>query len=141
MELPEADRIIEDLKGRFDAPFNSSDKTTIERLYRAVLGKTFVPTSCQQCYHDGLVEVYNHLKKYRKMAKTSNYRLKAGAIINCPNFMNGKVFSNDNITDGVARKYLKQFPNNVDMFQVVPEEEKEKQPEEGKGKQPEDGED
>ena len=57
------------------------------------------------------------------MAEKSNYRLRAGAIINCPTFMGGKVFTNDNLTDEVAENYLKQFPDNVELFQKVPEEE------------------
>ncbi|GAA2993664.1 hypothetical protein [Prevotella corporis] len=120
MELAEVKKTIEDLKGRFDAPFGSSDKTTIENLYYEVIGKTFVPTSCQQCYHDGLIEIYHYIKNNGKMAEKLNYRLKAGAIINCPAFMSGKVFSNDNLTDDVAEKFLKQFPDNVELFQKVP---------------------
>lgn len=133
MELAEVNKIIEDLKGHFDAPFSSSDKSRIESLYYEVIGKTFVPTSCQQCYHDGLIEIYHYIKKYGKMAEKLNYRLKAGAIINCPAFMGGKVFSNDNLTDEVAKNYLKQFPDNVELFQKVPEEE-DKPTDDGAGK-------
>lgn len=122
MELAEVNKTIEELKGRFDAPFGSSDKSTIEYLYYEVTGKTFVPTSCQQCYHDGLIEIYHYIKKYGKMAEKSNYRLRAGAIINCPTFMGGKVFTNDNLTDEVAKNYLEQFPDNEDLFQKVPED-------------------
>lgn len=121
MELTKAKKIIEELRGRFDAPFGSTDKSTIENLYYEVLGKDFVPTSCQQCYHDGLIEIYHYIKKYGKMAEKLNYRLKAGAIINCPAFMGGRVFTNDNLTDEIAENYLKEFPNNVDLFQKVPE--------------------
>lgn len=140
MELAEAKKIIEELRGRFDAPFGSTDKSTIENLYYEVLGKDFVPTSCQQCYHDGLIEIYHYIKKYGKMAEKLNYRLKAGAIINCPAFMDGKVFSNDNLTDEIAEEYLKEFPNNVDLFQKVPEKEagegsKEEEDKDGKGKE------
>ena len=131
MELAEVKKTIEDLKGRFDTPFSSSDKSTIENLYYEVIGKTFVPTSCQQCYHDGLIEIYHYIKKNGKMAEKLNYRLKAGAIINCPAFMSGKVFSNDNLTDDVAEKFLKQFPDNVELFQKIPK--KVKSPDTGAG--------
>ena len=77
MELAEVNKTIEELKGRFDAPFGSSDKSTIEYLYYEVTGKTFVPTSCQQCYHDGLIEIYHYIKKYGKMAEKSKEQLKA----------------------------------------------------------------
>lgn len=131
MELAEVKKTIEDLKGRFDTPFSSSDKSTIENLYYEVIGKTFVPTSCQQCYHDGLIEIYHYIKNNGKMAEKINYRLKAGAIINCPAFMSGKVFSNDNLTDDVAEKFLKQFPDNVELFQKIPK--KVKSPDTGAG--------
>lgn len=112
---------IEELKGRFDAPFSSEDKNLIERLYSSVLGKNFVPTSCQQCYHDALIEVNTWIKKGNKMAEKMNYRLKAGAIINCPNFQNGKIYTNDNLTDKIASDYLGKFPSGTDLFQKVPD--------------------
>ena len=133
MELDDVKVIIEDLRGRFDAPFNSSDKSTIENLYYEVIGRTFVATSCQQCYHDGLIEIYHYIKKYGKMAEKLNYRLKAGAIINCPAFKGGMVFSNDNLTDDVAKDYLEQFPENVELFQRVPKKE-DRAPDAGAGK-------
>lgn len=121
MKIEEARKIIEDLKGRFDAPFGSSDKETIEELYYEVTGRSFVPTSCQQCYHDALVGIVYYLNKNRKMAEKLNFRLKAGAIINCPTFMKGEVFSNNNLTDKVAANYLKAYPEQMDMFEAVPE--------------------
>lgn len=122
MTVEEAYTKIEELKGRYDSPFSNSDKESIEELYYEVLGKTFVPTSCQQCFHDALIEVYVYLKKNGKMAEKCNYRLKAGAIICCPNFNNGEVYSNDNLTDKVASEYLEQYPEQVELFQQLPSE-------------------
>lgn len=121
MKIEEARMIVEDLKERFNAPFKSSDKEKIEILYYEVIGRRFVKTSCQQCYHDAVIEVYHYLKNNGKMAKKSKYRLRAGAIINCPTFKSGKVFSNENLTDKIAREYLGKFPNQVDMFEIVPD--------------------
>ncbi len=116
--------LVDELRGRFDAPFNQADKDAIERTYKAVIGRTFVQTSCQQCYHDAVVEIYHHIKKYGKMAEVKKYNLKAGAIINCPNFQEGKVFSNENLTDEVAAEYLKEYPDQVGLFETyeTPEE-------------------
>lgn len=122
MTYKEAMLIVEDLKGRFDAPFGSSDKQNIECLYTEVLRKRFVPTSCQQCYHDALVEIYVKLKKDKKMPKVCNYRLKAGFIISCPDFYNGKIFTNENLTDKVAKEYLAKYPKMEDYFQKIPPE-------------------
>ena len=68
------------------------------------------------------------------MAEKLNYRLKAGAIINCPAFKGGKIFSNDNLTDEVAKDYLNQFPDNVELFQKVPEKKENTVAVTGKGK-------
>lgn len=116
--------LVDELRGRFDAPFNQADKDAIEHTYKAVIGRTFVQTSCQQCYHDAVVEIYHHIKKYGKMAEVKKYNLKAGAIINCPNFQEGKVFSNENLTDEVAAEYLKEYPDQVGLFETYgnPEE-------------------
>ena len=116
--------LVDELRGRFDAPFNQADKDAIERTYKAVIGRTFVQTSCQQCYHDAVVEIYHHIKKNGKMAEVKKYNLKAGAIINCPNFQEGKVFSNENLTDEVAAAYLKEYPDQVGLFETygTPEE-------------------
>lgn len=122
MNVEEAKAIVQELKGRFDAAFSSSDKERIEMLYWEVLGKEFKPTSCQQCYHDALIEIYLYLKKYNKMKEKSKYRMRAGFIINCPAFDGGKIYTNDNLTDDVAERYLAQFPQNVEMFQELPKD-------------------
>lgn len=143
MELSEAKQILKELRGRFDSPYSTSDKSTIEDLYFEVLGKTFRPTSCQQCYHDAVIEIYCYIKKNNSMAEKSNYRLKAGVIINCPNFQGGKIYTNDNLTDKVAREFLKMFPEQSSIFQKMPAE-KPKTPKDGnkkaeKPKTPKDG--
>lgn len=121
MTVEEAKRIVNELRVRFDAPFDSSDKECITVLYWEVLGKEFKPTSCQQCYHDALIEIYLYLKRENKMKEKSNFRMRAGFIICCPAFENGKIYTNDNLTDSVAKKYLTRFPQNVEMFQQLPE--------------------
>lgn len=103
-----------------NTPFSISDKQRIENLYLSVLGKTFKPTSCQQCYHDALIECYVYLKENKRMAEKSNYRLRAGFIIHNPNFHNGFVYNNDNLTDKVAAEYLEQFPGMKPYFAQLP---------------------
>ena len=122
MTYKEAVAIVEDLRSRFDSPFGASDKATIEKLYIMVARKQFVPTTCQQCYHDALIEIYLTLKKLKAMPEQCNYRMKAGFIISCPDFHCGKIFTNENLTDEVAAEYLGKFPEMQDYFQKVPEE-------------------
>lgn len=136
MDLEEAKRLIAELKTRFDEPYSSGDKSTIEKLYSAVLGKTFVPTSCQNCYHDAVIEIYRYIKINNAMKKKSKYTMRAGFIINCPTFRGGQIFTNDNLTDDVADEYINRFPKNADLFAVSEDAapEKTEKPKNGKGK-------
>lgn len=121
MTYEEAINKSNDLRTRFDAPFSNIDKSTIVELYGEVLGKQFHPTSCQQCYHDALIEIVLYLRKEKRMAEKCNYRLRAGYILNSPHFRGGKIYTNDNLTDEVAEEYLNMFPDNRTMFQALPE--------------------
>ena len=122
MTLRDAKREITGLRERYGAPYNSTDKDLIERLYWEVLGKVFMPTSCQTCYHDAVIEINLQLKNHNSMAAERKYLLKAGAIINSPVFDDGKIYSNANLTDDVAKRYLEEFPESVGMFQRLPDE-------------------
>lgn len=117
MTLEQAKTLTNDLRGRFNAPFSSFDKQSIAQLYYEVLGKEFKPTTCQQCYHDALIEIYLYLKRENKMKAKCKYRMRAGFIINCPTFHNGTVYTNANLTDEVAEEYIAAFPQNADLFQ------------------------
>lgn len=121
MTIEEARKEAERLRGAFDRSFTQEEKDVVARLYWEVTGKEFQPTSCQQCYHDALIEVYIYLKNNKTMAKKCNYRLRAGFIISCPDFQGGKIFTNDNLTDSVAKAYLDKYPKQEKMFQKLPE--------------------
>lgn len=123
MTYEDAVRTTGELRERFDKPFSEADKRMVAELYTEVTGKDFKPTTCQQCYHDALIEVYVYLKNHKSMAKKCNYRMRAGFIISCPDFHNGKIFTNDNLTDAVAKEYLTKYPKQEVMFQKLPETE------------------
>ena len=121
MTYTEATEEAERLRQAYDRSYTDSEKRMVARLYMEVLGKDFRPTSCHQGYHDALIEVYLHLKNNKTMAKKCNYRLRAGFIISCPDFKSGKIFTNDNLTDAVAKEYLQKYPKQEKMFQKLPE--------------------
>lgn len=123
MTYKEATAKVEELKARFDSHFDATDKAVIETLYFEVTRKRLVPTTCQQCYHDALIEIYLKLKKEKAMPKTCNYALKAGFIISCPDFYHGKIFTNENLTDKVAHEYLTKYPHMESYFQKIPSDE------------------
>lgn len=107
------------------ASLSSSDKLEIERLYYEVLGKTFHKTSCGDCYRDAAIEIYLYLKRNGKMKEKSNYALKNGVLLQ-PEFGNSSFYTNANLTDEVAEKYLAKHPKNINMFAVSPNDWKER---------------
>lgn len=121
MTYTEAKEALEKLQGKMDSSFSNAEKRKIEDLYFEVLRKTFVHTSCQQCYHDAVVEMACYLRKYRKLKAKCNYRMRAGFIISCPDFYSGKIFTNENLTDKVAKEYLERYPRQESMFAQIPE--------------------
>lgn len=54
------------------------------------------------------------------MAERSRYVMRAGFIIHSPNFDDGKIYTNDNLTDDVAERFMAQFPQRKNMFDERP---------------------
>ena len=107
MELKE---VVDKLKELGDLPsYSSSDKSEIERLYKEVLGKEFTKTSCNDCYRDAVIEMTVYIKKNNRMKEKCNYILKNGVLLQ-PEFGSNKMYTNDNLTDEVAEKYLAKNP-------------------------------
>lgn len=120
MTYEDAQRYIDELITRFNASFSAADKSLIESLYREVLGKAFRATACQRCYHDAVMEMALYLRKEKQMKPKTRYTMRAGFIIACPAFHNGKIYSNANLTDEVAEEYLAMFPNQKRYFDENP---------------------
>lgn len=126
MTYEEAVRLSDGLRERGNASFSPSEKETIKRLYSAVLGKTFRITSCQRCYHDAVIEIVLYLRKHKKMEEKKNYELRAGFIIHGVEFHDGKIFTNENLTDEIAAEYLERYPDKARFFARIPEKTAEK---------------
>lgn len=126
MTYEEAVKTSNELKKHLNGAFSVSQKEQIQKLYSAVLRKSLKVTSCQRCYHDALIEVILYLRKEGRMKEECAYSLRAGFIIHCPTFRGGKIYTNDNLTNDVAREYLAAFPGQRSMFSRIPEEKEEK---------------
>lgn len=122
MTYRQAKKLVEELRSRYN-DFSASDEKVIETLYYEVLRKEFKRTTCRDCYRDAYIEITTYLNREKKMKEKCNYKLRAGFIIQ--DFATGKVYTNANLTDKVAKAYLKEFPKQVKMFEVIPEEEEE----------------
>lgn len=128
MSYEEATESVTRLRANFERAFSVEEKDEIRALYGEVLGKDFKPTTCQQCYHDALIEIYLYLKREKRMAERSRYRMRAGFIISCPNFHGGKIYNNSNLTDEVASEYLGRYPKARVFFDVVADAPAERKP-------------
>ncbi|MDM8232323.1 hypothetical protein QUW56_02775 [Phocaeicola barnesiae] len=103
------------------ASLSSSDKAEIESLYALVLDKKFVRTSCSDCYHDAVIEMSVYLNKNGKMKEKSEYGLKNGVLLQM-GFGSEEMYTNANLTDEVAEKYLAKYPDNIKYFSKKPDD-------------------
>lgn len=122
MTTREVQKAVAGLRERFHAPYDLADRSLIERLYLEVFGQR-LRHGCQNCYHDAVIELNTYTKRNIPMASQKKYVLKAGAVIQSPAFEKGAIFTNKNLTDKIAAKYLKKFPNRAGLFAVVPAKE------------------
>lgn len=101
--------------------FSNSDKRFIEEMYMEVLGKKFVKTSCNDCYHDAVFEMYAYLKKNGKMKEKSIYQLKNGVLLQM-GFGSGEFYTNANLTDEAAERFLSMKPEKINLFAIYPDD-------------------
>lgn len=124
MDYSKALLLAESMKERlFMDALSLSDQANISDLYLYVFGRELRKCNCKDKYKDALIEILNYLTTHKNM---STARLKKGILLNV--FGEG-VYSNANLTDEVAREYLATYPDNEDMFDVLPEPEQEINPE------------
>lgn len=119
MELIEVVNRLKELGGI--TSLSSSEKAEIENLYLLVLDKKFIRTSCSDCYRDAVIEMSAYLKKNGKMKEKSEYSLKNGILLQM-GFGSSEMYTNANLTDEVAEKYLARYPNNIRYFSKKPED-------------------
>ena len=125
MTYDEALVLLEELRGHGRAPFSIQEKKAIEEIYPLITGKKFRRTSCPRCWHDAVIEMAVKLRKPEKIMAKSRYHMRAGFIIHTPAIENGKIYTNANLTDEVAKRYLELFPQKRSMFDIIPEDEPE----------------
>ena len=122
MTYEEALARVEELRGRLSAPFSVEDKRLIAQLYPEIIGRAFRKTACKRCYHDAVIEMAVKLRKEQNRREKCDYHMRAGFIIRCGDFDGGEIYTNANLTNDVAKRYLERFPNKRNMFDRIPEE-------------------
>lgn len=118
MTVDEVKILLSDLNRGYNTPYSSAEQATIERLYYEVLGKHLNGCRCPDKWHDAVLEINSYIKKHGKMKEKSNYKLRAGVILQIAG--SSEIYTNDNLTDEVAAAFLKEHPNATGRFEVIP---------------------
>lgn len=113
--------IVTGLRERMSAPFSVKDRQLIESTYKEVMQRPLRRTGCNNCYKDAVIEMAVTLNREKKMREKCNYHMRAGYIIHSMEFENGKVYTNETLTDDVASRFLEQFPAAAKFFDRIPE--------------------
>lgn len=99
-------------------------KERIDRLYWAVCRKHLRKCNCKDKYKDALMEIYAKLKYHQNTNTTmTKARLVKGVVLQ----WKGNHYTNNNLTDEVAREFLVAFPQRKDWFEELPSATTEKQ--------------
>ena len=106
------------MESRYNDGFSSLDRSYLDSLYYNLFGREITNKSCGDCYRDAYMEICIKLKKTKAMPKKSDFVLKAGAIITF--FGEAKCYSNANLTDEAALRFLALNPNNEKLFESLP---------------------
>ena len=89
----------------------------IDRLYWAVCHKHLRSCRCKNVEKDALLEIYAKLMYHQKTNTTmAHSRLVNGVVLQ----WKGNHYTNNNLTDEVAREFLATFPQRKDWFAELP---------------------
>ena len=104
--------------GGDDSVYSDEDRQIIEEIHMEETGKKVRECGCRDRYVDAVIVLYSKLKKLQTMAKDQKYLLRPGVII----WIGTEAYSRHNLTDKVAKAYLKANPEARKKFERVPEE-------------------
>lgn len=117
---------LKEMESRYQDGFSSLDRSLLDNLYFNIFGREITNRGCSDCYRDAYMEILIYLKRNKAMPKKSDFVLKAGAIITF--FGEPKCYSNANITDEAALRFLAMNPSNEKLFEKLPEDWKSRLP-------------
>ena len=117
---------LKEMESRYQDGFSSLDRSLLDSLYFNIFGREITNRGCSDCYRDAYMEILIYLKRNKAMPKKSDFVLKPGAIITF--FGEPKCYSNANITDEAALRFLAMNPSNEKLFEHLPEDWKSRLP-------------
>ena len=104
--------------GGDDSVFSDEDRQIIETIHREETGQKVRECGCKDRYVDAVIVLYSKLKRQQTMAKDQKYMLRPGVII----WIGTEAYSRHNLTDKIAKAYLKAHPEARKKFERVPED-------------------
>ena len=104
--------------GGDDSVYNDEDRQIIEAIHIAETGQKVRDCGCRDRYTDAVIVLYKKLNRLKTMAKDQKYMLRPGVII----WVGTEAYSRHNLTDKVAKAYLKANPDAYKKFEKLPEE-------------------
>lgn len=117
---------------RANKPYSSAEESIISNLYTEVTGKKVRDCNCRDRWHDAVIEALLYIKKNNAMREKCDYKLRAGVILHISG--SSEVYTNDNLTNKVAEKFLQEYPNARGRFAVIPQPKAETKPKQRKKK-------
>lgn len=127
---------LKEMESRYQDGFSSLDRSLLDSLYFTIFGREITNRGCSDCYRDAYMEILIYLKRTNTMPKKSDFVLKPGAIITF--FGEPKCYSNANITDEAALRFLALNPSNEKLFESLPADWKSRLPNSDASTEPED---
>ncbi len=110
---------LKEMESRYQDGFSSLDRSLLDSLYFNIFCREITNRGCSDCYRDAYMEILIYLKRNKAMPKKSDFVLKPGAIITF--FGEPKCYSNANITDEAALRFLAMNPSNEKLFEHLPD--------------------
>ena len=104
--------------GGDDSVYSPEDRQIIEEIHFEEFGKKVRDCGCNDRYRDAVIVLYSKLKKTQTMVKDQKYLLRPGVII----WLGTDAYSRHNLTDQVAKAYLKKHPEDRKKFERLPED-------------------
>ena len=104
--------------GGDDSVFSSEDRAVIEAIHLEETGQKVRDCGCRDRYADAVIVLHKKLKRTQTMAKDQKYILRPGVII----WVGTEAYSRHNLTDKIAKAYLKANPEARKKFERVPDD-------------------
>ena len=104
-------------------------KEALDALYWRVCNKHLPTCKCKNRMDDAIYEIYAKLNnpKITEIMACKAKLVQGVALLHVPQF-DGVVYTNYNLTDEVARAFLKARPDRKSWFEILPDEEEQEQP-------------